>query len=285
MEKEEKRKGRENSPYPARVGRVTDNQLTDRDSDESEKEASVKELERDYLEAKEKAKATKEKYEKQIRRARRVRTGNAGEIFTDKISEAQYTQMEREFARGPSRRLRRVKKSSPSSRGAASTITGQSPRLGGRTHDSSVKEKEDKVETEDMVGTGDFRGVYPKDMDSKLRRIINRIKSKTVSDPVMKGKIINATGGRWARFCAGTGCSVNIMPAKMAASGGLKWRDLDLDEPSYKSVTNEDLDIVGQTSAYIKLEKFKTPVRMDFLVCLDEGDEALLSLDTLKELK
>ena len=38
------------------------------------------------------------------------------------------------------------------------------------------------------------------------------------------------------------------------------------------------------TSAYIKLEKFKTPIRMEFLVCLDEGDEALLCLDTLKEL-
>ena len=135
-----------------------------------------------------------------------------------------------------------------------------------------------------MVGTGDFRGVYPKDMDSKLRRIINRIKSKMVSDPVMKGKIMNTTGGRWARFCCDTGCSVNIMPAKMAASGGLKWRPLDLDEPSYKSVTNEDLDIVGQTSAYIKLKKFKTPVRMEFLVSLDKGNEALLLLDTLQRI-
>ena len=100
----------------------------------------------------------------------------------------------------------------------------------------------------------------------------------------MRGKIINTAGGRLARFCADTGLSVNIMPAKMAASGGLEWRELDLDEPSYKSVTNEDLEIVGQTSAYIKLEKFKTPIRLDFLVCLDEGDEALLCLDTLKEL-
>ena len=69
VEKEEKR-GRENSPYPGRVGRVSNDQLTDRDLDESDKEASVKELERDYIEAKEKAKAIKEKYEKQIRRAR-----------------------------------------------------------------------------------------------------------------------------------------------------------------------------------------------------------------------
>ena len=159
-EKEERRKGRENSPHQTRVNRITD-QLTDRDSDESEKEASVKELEREYLEAKEKAKATKDKYEKQVRREiRRVRTGNAGDIFTDEISEAQYNQMEREATRGPSRRQRRVKRCSQSSeekrsstsRGAASTFQGQSPGLGGRTHDSSVKEKEDKVETEDMVG-------------------------------------------------------------------------------------------------------------------------------------
>ena len=81
-----------------------------------------------------------------------------------------------------------------------------------------------------MVGTGDFRGVYPKDMDSKLRRILKRIKSKMVSDPVMKGKIMNTTGGRWARFCCDTRCSVNLMPTKMAASGGLKWRPLDLDD-------------------------------------------------------
>ena len=58
-----KKKGRENSPYPSKVGRVMDKQFTDRDSDgSSDKESSVKDLERDYLEA-------KEKYEKQARRA------------------------------------------------------------------------------------------------------------------------------------------------------------------------------------------------------------------------
>ena len=59
---------------------------------------------------------------------------------------------------------------------------------------------------------------------------------------------------------------------------------MDPDEPQYKSVTNEQLEIIGQTTAYVKLEQVKTPVRLDFLVCLDEGDEALLCLDTLKEL-
>ena len=88
--------------------------------------------------------------------------------------------MEREFVRGPGRKLRRVKKCSPSSeekrspsfRGAASTFQGQSPGLGGRTHNSSVKEKEDEIETEDMVGRGDFRGVYSKDSYSRFRKML-----------------------------------------------------------------------------------------------------------------
>ena len=84
MEKEEKRT-RNNSPYPERVGRVSKEQFTDKDSDDSDKEASVKELERDYLEAKEKSKAIKEKLEKQIRRARQIRTGNAGDLFREEM--------------------------------------------------------------------------------------------------------------------------------------------------------------------------------------------------------
>ena len=40
----------------------------------------------------------------------------------------------------------------------------------------------------------------------------------------------------------------------------------------------------GQASAYIKLRDFRTPVKLNFLVCLDEGEEALLCLDTLKDL-
>ena len=69
-----------------------------------------------------------------------------------------------------------------------------------------------------MVGFGDFRGIYPKNLESKLRRILKRIKSNMISDPVIKGKIINITGGRWARFCCDTESSVNLMPAKMAAA-------------------------------------------------------------------
>ena len=139
-------------------------------------------------------------------------------------------------------------------------------------------------EEEGMIGYGDFRGFHFDNPKSKYRALISRIKSGYVSDPIMRGKMLNQTGGRWSKFCCDTGCSANLMPAKMAAKGGLKWRPLDPDEPQYKSVTNERLEIIGQTSCYVKLKKVKRPVKLDFLVCLDEGDEALLCLDTLKDL-
>ena len=59
---------------------------------------------------------------------------------------------------------------------------------------------------------------------------------------------------------------------------------MDKDESTYRSVTNEDLTIIGQTTAFIKLDLIKHPVMLEFLVCTDDGDEGLLSLDTLKEL-
>merc|ERR1711888_505205 len=41
---------------------------------------------------------------------------------------------------------------------------------------------------------------------------------------------------------------------------------------------------IGQTSCFVKLEKGKTPVKLSFIVVLDDGNEALLCLDTLKDL-
>ena len=140
------------------------------------------------------------------------------------------------------------------------------------------------LDEEGMVGSGDFRGFHFDNPDSKYRALISRIKKGHVSDPTMQGKLLNQPGGKWMRFCCDTGCSTNLMPAKMAAMSGLRWSPLDPDEPQYRSVTNEKLEIVGQTSCFVKLEKVKTPVKLSFLVCLDDGSEALLSLDTLKDL-
>ena len=75
-----------------------------------------------------------------------------------------------------------------------------------------------------------------------------------------------------------------LLPVKMAAMNGLKYSPLDPNEPQYRSVTNQKLEIVGQTYGFVKLEKVNRPVKLSFLVCLDDGNEALLSLDTLKDL-
>ena len=56
---------------------------------------------------------------------------------------------------------------------------------------------------------------------------------------------------------------------------GLRWREVDNDESSFKSVTNHELTIVGQTTAFVKLDVIKHPVKLDFLVCTDDGDEGL----------
>ena len=124
---------------------------------------------------------------------------------------------------------------------------------------------------------------HQKDSNSNFRKRIRRIKTSE-SEPIMLGKILAKTGSKCVPFVADTGCSINILPARFAAAGGLRWRELDKDESTYRSVTNEDLTIIGQTTAFIKLDVVKHPVKLDFLVCTDEGDEGLLSLDTLKEL-
>ena len=40
----------------------------------------------------------------------------------------------------------------------------------------------------------------------------------------------------------------------------------------------------GTTSHSGETEVLKHPIKLDFLVCSDDGDEGLLSFDTLKEL-
>merc|ERR1711888_392378 len=70
----------------------------------------------------------------------------------------------------------------------------------------------------------------------------------------------------------------------MAALNGLQYTPLDDNEPNYSSVTNHLLEILGQTTAFVRLERINKPIKLSLLVCGDDGDEALLSLDTLVEL-
>ena len=182
-------------------------------------------------------------------------------------------------------------KYSPPSRETSCILSGGSSRWEGRKNHSTLFNVKEKIgserssmklqvqEEEGMVGFGDFRGFHSNNPDSKYRELISRIKKGYVSDPTMRGKLLNQPGGKWSKFCCETGCSTNLMPAKMAAMGGLRWSPLDPDEPQYRSVTNEKLEIVGQTSCFVKLEKVKTPVKLSFLVCMDDGNEALLCLN------
>ena len=232
---------------------------------------------------------------------KRVRT----DLFQENRREEEFMELQRQWSRGEnskgsreresrdfSRNCRRVKTSdnnySPPSGRTPCSSSMESSQREGRNKNSSIIEAvgslrstinlQDQDEIE-MVGYGDFRGVYQEDLNSRYRELIRRIKRGYVSDPTMSGKILNQPSGRWHKFCCDTGCSTNLMPAKMAALNGLKWSPVDPDEPQYRSVTNQKLEVIGQTSCFVK-----KPVKLSFIVCLEDGNEALLSVDTLKEL-
>ena len=221
------------------------------------------------------------------------------ELFEEnRREEENYMEDQRNWSRNErengQRRLRRIVTGTvPPSGGTPVNQHLVVPQLEGRTINSSIQEARGSYRTKislevsedsEMVGSGDFQGVHKKDMNSQLRKIIRRIKDGLVSDPTMTGKIMNRPGGRLHKFCCDTGCSTNIMPARLAAMNGLEWYDVDKDEPSYKSVTNQSLEVIGQTQCFIKLQKLRNPVKLSFLVVMDDSDESLLSLDTLKDL-
>ena len=45
-----------------------------------------------------------------------------------------------------------------------------------------------------------------------------------------------------------------------------------------------ELEVVVQTVSFVKFDTNKHPVKLEFLVVADDGDESLLSLDTLNDL-
>merc|ERR1711867_223859 len=149
--------------------------------------------------------------------------------------------------------------------------------------DSTNKEGNDAVENEEMIGEGDFQGHHVEDPDSNFRKLVKRIKQDS-SDPTLMGKILNKSHSKRVKFCCDTGSSCNLLPVKIAALNDLKFEPVDEDEPSYNSGTNNKITILGQTSTFIRLDKVSRPIRLSFLVCEDDGDEALLSLDTLIDL-
>ena len=84
-----------------------------------------------------------------------------------------------------------------------------------------------------------------------MRNRVRRIKVSE-NDPIILRRILAKTGNKRVPFIADTVCLVNIIPARFAAVSGLKWRDVDSDESTFKSATNHVLTIVGQTSVWKK---------------------------------
>ena len=110
-----------------------------------------------------------------------MRTGNTGGIFQEERNQDQYAELEREFVRSrQSRTLRRVKRSKENpispSWGTSRNHACWSPGHEGHKNVSTIEEKEESLEEKDMICFGDFMGLYPKILESKLRKILKRVK-------------------------------------------------------------------------------------------------------------
>ena len=270
------------------MDRVTKKDRRNESEDDSEQERQdQKELDR-LLEKSEKLKERLDK-RKGSAATRRVRS----DLFEEGRMESEFMDLQREWTRGEnsrdsrpskesrdwSRSLRRVKSDntySPPTRGTSGICPLESSWLEGRKTYSSIREavgsRRSIINLQDqdeegryvpqMVGYGDFRGYHLDNPESNYRALIKRIKEGQISDPTMKGKFLNQPRAKWMSFCCDTGCSTNLMPVKMAALNGLKYSPLDPNEPQYRSVTNQKLEIVGQTYGFVKLEKVNRPVKL-----------------------
>ena len=98
----------------------------------------------------------------------------------------------------------------------------------------------------------------------------------------MKGKVLGNNGNKYETFVANTGTPVSIVP--VAKKNGIKWYELDADEPNYSGITRNQLSILGQTTITIIFTTIRKAQAISALVCREEGEESLIDLDTLKEM-
>ena len=97
----------------------------------------------------------------------------------------------------------------------------------------------------------------------------------------MYGKIVKAQNSRRLRFIADSGTGVPIIPIEIAEDHGLEVRDTDPDKPGCIGASGHDLEIIGQTEFWVKLEVMKRVKRVHALVARQSDDEILLDLNTL----
>ena len=210
------------------------------------------------------------------RRLKSSSDSRSARIFTDEememtVKELARLEKEKSEENGSRRRVRRLKKKQRNYSESCPLFLGEDSLFADqqlvKEHSKKLstkelnKEKADRdwiqlykfVEEMDFanneVQSPDFEGNFEKDQNSAFRKRIRRIKVSE-TDPIILGRIL-------------AGCSVNILYACFAATSGLKWREVDSDESIFLSVTNQELTIVGQTTAFVKLEVLKHPVKLD----------------------
>ena len=85
-------------------------------------------------------------------------------------------------------------------------------------------------------------------------------------------------------FVADSETPVSIIPVKIAKNKGIKWYELDPDEPNYSRITENQLSILCQTTITVKFSTIKRAQTVSALVCREEDEESLIDLDTLKSM-
>ena len=100
----------------------------------------------------------------------------------------------------------------------------------------------------------------------------------------MKGRIMGNYGNKYKTFVADAGSPVSIIPVNIAKKNGIKWWELDADEPNYSGIIGNQLSILGQTTITIKFTTIRKAQSIPVLICREEGEESLIDLDTLKDM-
>ena len=100
----------------------------------------------------------------------------------------------------------------------------------------------------------------------------------------MKGKVLGSNENKYETFVADTGSPVSIVAVNIAKKNGIKWWELDADELNYSGITGNQLSILGQTTITIKVTTIRKAQSIPVLICIEEGEESLIDLDTLKDM-
>ena len=88
------------------------------------------------------------------------------------------------------------------------------------------------------------------------------------------------SAGKWRQACADTGCTVPVIPEKIAKEEGLVIDRIDQDKPPLIAYGDNNVQIIGQTRAHAFLTDDPRPKVFQALVIIG-GEEILISWQLL----